>query len=107
MTTCTACDGRRTVSITVPNMLGPSNNQYQSNNPPYVTRNYQCHDCHGTGRIECVRCMDTGLVETSDGYGGYDSTSPMQCDCETAKSQIAAHNARMARERDLAYSEPF
>lgn len=55
MTTCQTCHGLRTITITVPNLKGPSNNQYQSSNPPYVTRNYACTACKGVGKVPATK----------------------------------------------------
>lgn len=57
-TTCTTCHGRRVVTQLVPNMKGPSGNQYQSAITPMKPINRQCPECKGAG---CVVDLDLAL----------------------------------------------
>lgn len=99
MHTCPHCHGARTITVMVPNMKGPSNNRYQSNNPPTVARHYQCATCNSTGQVNCLKCADQGEYAGADPSGEFDCILP--CDCPAGAPIRAAYAAEAAAEHDV------
>lgn len=76
---CPTCDGRRIVSIMVPNIQKTNGGTYLSRLPEMVVRNYECLDCKGRGTVSCLRCLDSGEIVEMDPFGDFDGRTP--CDC--------------------------
>jgi hypothetical protein len=69
MTTCPACDGKRTYTKPVRNIRKSNGVEYASSNPAWVERIYPCAVCSGSGVVSCGECSDTGYIEYEDRFG--------------------------------------
>lgn len=77
--TCPGCDGLRTYAKTVPNVKKYGGVEYVSH-PATKTLLYPCATCHGSGKVNCLKCADTGYVEEYDyARGEWEGLYP--CDC--------------------------
>ena len=87
--TCQTCHGTRRFTITVRNLKGPGNCQYQDGVTPWREQSYTCPDCTTT---PCYLCTGTGTSPLKDRFGQHDGFD--FCQCSAGRAELAADMQR-------------